>query len=94
MSVAGFGLIYHFGSEDAPFNLQRLNLRQGTRARLEALPDFELKDLSGWAPVQAEGTFDSRYFYPCSGLVLAFRARRQHERHSFSTLVVRGAVAN
>lgn len=72
MSIAGYGLTYVYDSEDAPFNLQRLNLRQGTRARLEALPDFELKDLSGWAPVQAEGTFDSRYFY--------FRARGSYWR--------------
>ena len=75
MSIAGYGLTYVYDSEDAPFDLQRLNLRQGTRARLEGLPNFELENLSGWAPVQAEGTTDGRYFY--------FRARGSYWRFEF-----------
>lgn len=75
MSIAGYGLTYVYDSKDAPFDLQRLNLRQGTRARLEALPEFELENFSGWAPVQAEGTTDGRYFY--------FRARGSYWRFEF-----------
>lgn len=72
MSDVGYRVAYVYDSDNGQFNLQRLHLGQGTRARLEACPDFELEDLSGWAPVQAEGRVDGRYFY--------FRARGSYWR--------------
>ncbi|WP_312403748.1 hypothetical protein [Rhizobium sp.] len=66
LSAAGHELKFDH-DVDGPFDLQRLHLSTVTRSRLEALDRFELRDLSGWCPVQAEGFVDGHYFY--------FRAR-------------------
>lgn len=71
LSEAGYALEYD-DPEDAPFNLQRLHLTTMTRVRLENLRNFELHDLSGWTPVQAQGEFDGKHFY--------FRARGSYWR--------------
>ncbi|MBO9184587.1 hypothetical protein ACQZ4Y_04030 [Rhizobium sp. L80/93] len=68
LSVIGLKLEYDW----SPFNLEQLQLESVTRVRLETLERFELFHLSGWTPVQAEGTLDGRYFY--------FRARGSYWR--------------
>ena len=72
LSRIGIKVEYEKEPPDAPFNLQRLRLEPDTRARLEGLLDFELYHLSGWTPVQAEGSVNGRYFY--------FRARGSYWR--------------
>ncbi len=68
----GLRLDFDTADDNARFNLQRLKLTQGTRARLEALAAFVLTELAGFCPVQAEGSVDGEYFY--------FRARGSHWR--------------
>jgi hypothetical protein len=68
----GVRLDFDTAEENAPFNLQRLTLTQGTRDRLETLSSFVLTELAGFCPVQAEGFVDGEYFY--------FRARGSHWR--------------
>lgn len=71
--LSGVGHVFKFDhGVDGHFDLERLHLSTVTRMRLEALGGFELRDLSGWCPVQAEGIVDGRYFY--------FRARGSYWR--------------
>lgn len=68
---AGFGLEFD-DPTDALFNLQRLHLDTSTRWSLDRIPEFELYHLSGWTPVQAEGSVNGHHFY--------FRARGSYWR--------------
>ncbi len=71
MGEAGFGMTYD-NADGGSFDLQRLHLSDDTRRALGCVEDFELSHLSGWTPVQAEGTLDGHYFY--------FRARGSYWR--------------
>ena len=47
--------------------VDRYKISAPLRQKLETLPNFELTELAGYCPVQAEGHLDDKYFY--------FRAR-------------------
>ncbi|WP_085034938.1 hypothetical protein [Ensifer aridi] len=67
------GIAIEFEREpDGPVNLQRLALEPETREKLVALQEFQLDELAGYCPVQAEGLLDGQSWY--------FRARGAYWR--------------
>ncbi|MGO6727269.1 hypothetical protein ACCS45_03980 [Rhizobium ruizarguesonis] len=71
----GFDFEFERNSPDAPLDLQRLKLTTETRRKVEAMENFELTELAGYCPVQAQGEVDGQYFY--------FRARGSYWRFEF-----------
>ncbi len=68
----GFNFEFEREQPDAPLDLQRLKLTKETRRKVEAMENFQLAELAGYCPVQAEGDVDGQYFY--------FRARGSYWR--------------